>query len=269
VIRTDPDEEVIESVRLCRSLAQSADGPAVSMRDVVLTYKGRGTPAVDHLTLSVTPGTIFGLLGPNGAGKSSAISLVLGLAAPSSGTVEVFGRDPRSARGDIGVVMQQAAMHADLSVAANLDYHLALYGLRRRDRQSRVAEALRLANLEDRAGSKVSDLSGGMARRLAIARALSHNLRLVVLDEPTLGVDPLECAALWQHIRQLRDDGRAVILCTNVMAEAEALCDEIVIIRSGRIVAGPETPAGLRDRHSAASLDDVFQGIAADPGATS
>ena len=221
--------------------------PAVRLRDVTMTYKGRDRPSVDRLSLDIAAGGgIFGLLGPNGAGKSTAISLVTGLAVPSAGTVEVFGRPPLRAKPDVGVVDQETALHKMLSVEYNLRYAARLRGYWGRECRDRVTAGLRLARLEDFAGVRAGTLSGGMARRLAIACALIHDPRLIILDEPTAGVDPGERAMLWDHVRVLAGEGRTILLTTHLLDEAQALCGQVVILRAGRIAAGPETPDVLR-----------------------
>ena len=228
--------------------------PAVRLRDVTMTYKGRGKPSVDRLSLEVPNGGIFGLLGPNGAGKSTAISLVTGLAVPSAGTVEVFGRAPRRAKPDVGVVSQDTALHTMLTVEYNLRYAARLRGYWGRECRGRVTAGLRLARLEDFAGARAGTLSGGMGRRLAIACALIHDPRLIILDEPTAGVDPGERAMLWDHIRVLAGQGRTILLTTHLLDEAQALCGQVVILRAGRIAAGPETPAALRRRYGGTTV---------------
>jgi ABC-2 type transport system ATP-binding protein len=220
--------------------------PAVSLRDVTMTYQGASAPSVDRLSLEIPTGTIFGLLGPNGAGKSTTIGMITDLAVPSAGEVMVFGLPPRLAKADFGVVDQDTALLKPLSVEYNLRYAARLYGYWGRECRRRVEAGLRLARLEDFARARAGTLSGGMARRLAIACALVHEPRLVILDEPTAGVDPGERAMLWDHIRALADQGRTILLTTHLLDEAEALCGQVVIMRSGRIAAGPETPGALR-----------------------
>jgi ABC-2 type transport system ATP-binding protein len=230
------------------------DVPAVSLRDVTMTYKGRAVPSVDRLSLDITAGGIFGLLGPNGAGKSTAISLMTGLAVPSAGAVEVFGRPPLRAKPDVGVVDQDTALHKMLSVEYNLRFAARLRGYWGGECRDRVAAGLRLARLENFAGIRAGTLSGGMARRLAIACALIHDPQLIILDEPTAGVDPGERAMLWDHIRVLAGQGRTILLTTHLLDEAQALCGQVVILRAGRIAAGPETPGVLRRRYGGTTV---------------
>lgn len=222
--------------------------PAISLADLTMTFPGRDRPSVDRLDLTVEPGLIFGLLGPNGSGKTTTINLITGLMIPSRGTVEVFGRRPQHARRLMGVVTQETALYDPLTARFNLGFHAWLYGYRGRERRERVDAALQLANLADHARQRAGTLSGGMARRLAIARALLHSPALVILDEPTLGVDPVERAMLWDHIRGLRDAGTTVLLTTNIMEEASALCDRVAIMREGRLAAPVDTPVNLQWR---------------------
>lgn len=256
---------------------------AIRLADLTVGFPGRDRPAVDRLSLTVEPGARFGLLGPNGSGKTTTINMITGLLKPTSGTVEIFGRPPQQALDEMGLVAQDAALYARLSAPANLGFHASLYGYRGRERQARIEGALELANLRHEAvlkrvwwwprphltGRRVGTFSGGMARRLAIARALVHSPRLVILDEPTLGVDPNEKRVLWEHIRQLRASGVTILVTTNDMAEAAALCDQIAILYDGVLAAPVDTPENLQRRYggavitvtTAAAADDVIQGV--------
>jgi len=254
--------------------------PAVSLAQVTARYKGAERASVDRLSLAVHRGEIFGLLGPNGSGKTTTINMIIGLMAPSRGTVQVFGRDPASeaARRLMGVVTQETALYERLSARDNLALYAALYGYRGQQKRQRVAAALQLADLAQVADKRAGTFSGGMARRLQIGRALLHSPQLVVLDEPTLGVDPVQRADLWNHIRALRDAGKTVLLTTNVMDEASALCDRIAIIHGGRLAAPVDTPAALQRGRGAvitvaaeADHDDLAKACAvldADPDVT-
>lgn len=222
--------------------------PAVSIRHVSARYKGADRLSVDGLNLTIPPGIVFGLLGENGSGKTTTINMIISLMKPSRGIVRVFGHEPGSdqAKECMGVVTQETALYDQLSARDNLALYAALYrSIPRREKPRRVEEALRLARLTEVAGNKVGTFSGGMARRLQIARALLHHPPLIILDEPTLGVDPVQRADLWEHIRRLRAQGITILLTTNVMEEAAALCDRVAIIQHGRLaVAG--TPQNLR-----------------------
>lgn len=227
---------------------------AVSLHEVTMAFRGAARPSVSRLSLAFAPGQVFGLLGPNGSGKTTTINLITGLMIPASGTVRVFGLAPRHARRLMGVVTQETALLGPLPVEYNLRYHGKLHGFRGRDLDYRVGEALELANLAGVARSRAATLSGGMQRRLAIARALLPGPDLVILDEPTLGVDPGERLSLWQHIRGLADSGTTVLLTTNIMEEAQALCDRVAIMRAGQLAAGPDAPAALQRRYGGTSV---------------
>jgi ABC-2 type transport system ATP-binding protein len=207
-----------------------------------------------ELSLTIPTGQIFGLLGPNGSGKTTTIKVIVGLLTPGSGHAEVFGRDPSSlaTKRDIGVLTQKTAVYPKLSGRYNLFSHAGLYGYTGDERRARVDDALKLANLEEVAGQPVRTYSGGMQRRLAIARTMLHSPRLIVLDEPTLGVDVSERAELWQYFRRLPAAGTTVLLTTNVLEEAEALCDRVAILREGRLVTDePASPEYLREHYGA------------------
>lgn len=232
----------------------SPEMQAIVLSGITVRFRGRTKPSVDGLSLTIPTGQIFGLLGLNGSGKTTTINVIVGLLTPGAGDVVVVGGDPRSLathRG-IGVLIQETALYPKLSGRGNLDFYASLYGYTRRQRRARVDAALKLANLEQFARQPVGSYSGGMARRLAIARAMLHSPRLLILDEPTLGVDPNERSVLWEHIRQLRDTGITVVVTTNVLEEAEALCDAVAILREGRLVTRePASPEHLRRQYGA------------------
>jgi ABC-2 type transport system ATP-binding protein len=227
---------------------------AVVLSDVTVRYPRSTESAVDGLSLAIPPGQIFGLLGPNGSGKTTTINMIVGQLTPGSGHVEVFGQDPKllATHWDFGLLEQGTAFYTKLSGRYNLDFHARLYGYTGEDRETIVNEALRLANLEQVADQPAGSYSGGMARRLAIARALLHSPRLVILDEPTTGIDPTERAELWQHIQRLPEAGKTVLLTTHDLDEAEALCDLVAIMRKGRLTTSkPASPDYLREHYGA------------------
>jgi ABC-2 type transport system ATP-binding protein len=193
--------------------------------------------ALDGFSLAVAPGTVVGLLGPNGAGKTTVINLAAGLSRPTSGAIRWHGEAvtspfPREVRGRIGVMTQETSLHDELTVRHNLRFAADLFGVR--DRDSRVAEVLELTGLAGRVKDRAGALSGGLRRRLALGRALIHDPELLILDEPTVGVDVEARHALWGHVRSLRRSGKTVLVSTNQLDEAEALCDRIVVLRAGR-----------------------------------
>ena len=196
--------------------------------------------AVDGVTFTIAPGEIYGMLGPNGAGKTTTIKLICGLLAPDEGTVAVEGRDARttrSVRSHIGYVPQDVALYPDLTARENLNFLGRLYGMRGATLRARVDEALELTDLADREGDRVESFSGGMRRRLNLSAGLLNHPELLVLDEPTVGVDPQSRHAILERVRLLASGGMAVLYTTHYMEEAERLCDRVGIIDRGRIVA--------------------------------
>lgn len=226
-------------------------------------------PAVSGVSLDVGAGEILGLLGPNGAGKSTTVAMICGLARPDRGSVTIdgaaMGEDANPAKLRVGLVPQDISLFEDLPARANLELFGALYGQKGRVLEERCAAALELVGLADRAKAKPSTFSGGMKRRLNIACALVHDPDLLVLDEPTAGVDPQSRNAIFDNLEALRARGKALLYTTHYMEEAERLCDRVMIMDHGRIVASG-TLAELRKLAPAPapkpvlgpSLEDVF-----------
>lgn len=211
---------------------------------------------VRGLSLSVGRGEILALLGPNGAGKSTTVSMICGLAKPDAGSVTVGGlavgpgtdrASDRRARASIGLVPQELALYDDYPAIANLELFGSLYGLRGATLRQRAAAALELVGLSDRAKDKPSQFSGGMKRRLNIACALVHDPEFLILDEPTVGIDPQSRNAIFEQLEALRSRGKAIIYATHYMEEAERLADRVVIVDHGALVA-EGTVKALRDR---------------------
>jgi lipooligosaccharide transport system ATP-binding protein len=215
--------------------------------------------AVDGLDLDVPAGICLGLLGPNGAGKSTTMRLLTGQAIADAGRLNVLGHelpgDAKAARAEMGVVPQLDNLDVDVTVEDNLAVYARLY--RVHDVGAAVDRALDLARLRGRRRDAVDELSGGMRRRLLLARALMHEPRLVILDEPTAGVDFELRMELWRYIRRLHGEGTTILLTTHYLEEAEELCEDIALIRDGRLVAR-DTPEGLLASHEAHSLADVY-----------
>ena len=217
---------------------QHAHGvPALRLDDVSCRMGDRSV--LSSVTLDVGWGEIAGILGPNGAGKSTLLGLVTGLRRPSSGSVSVLGerlpvRGGRLLR-RIGVVLQETALYDELTTRENLLFSASLYDVP--EPKARIAEILELLGLSDRAGDVVRTLSGGLRRRVALGRALLHAPELLVIDEPTLGVDVDARHAIWSHLRLLRSLGITVLVATNYLDEAQALCDTVAVLRDGRLVA--------------------------------
>jgi ABC-2 type transport system ATP-binding protein len=233
-------------------------GEALSIRGLTKRYDS-GLLALDGLDLDVPVGEFFGLLGPNGAGKTTLISAVCNLIRVSSGEIRIFGhphQDP-DARRMIGIAEQDVNLDRFLDVEETLVYHGGYYGMSRIDARRRAREMMDVFDLRAKAGVRAPMLSGGMRRRLLLARALMHEPRLVILDEPTAGVDFELRIELWRYIRRLHEQGTTILLTTHYLEEAQELCQDIALIRSGRLVAR-DSPAGLLQAFEADSLADVY-----------
>jgi len=214
--------------------------------------------AVDHLSLEVRQGEIFGLLGPNGSGKTTTINMISGLSMPTSGEVRVLGynvrHNSRQVRQVLGSVPQETALYEELSAWTNMDFHADLFGIPRREKKERITRLLELVQLLDRKDSRVGTFSGGMKRRLALARAMLHNPQLLYLDEPTLGVDVQARRAIWDYIIALRDQGKTVLITTNYLEEAQALCERLAIIDHGKLIA-VDTPEHLKQTYGGSVIE--------------
>src|SRR3954470_6298524 len=218
-----------------------------------------GLLALDAVDLTVGDGEFFGLLGPNGAGKTTLISTVCNLVRPTAGEARVFGHphDSLAARRMVGLAEQDVNLDRFLDVEETLLYHGGYYGMSRTDARRRAAEMMDVFDLRAKARTRAPKLSGGMRRRLLVARALMHEPRLVILDEPTAGVDFELRLELWRYIRRLHAEGTTILLTTHYLEEAEELCEEIAIIRGGHLVAR-DTAKGLREHFAADSIADVY-----------
>lgn len=223
-------------------IAAARDGAgtaAISLRGVVKRFGG--FTAVDGLDLEVPSGVCLGLLGPNGAGKSTTMKMLTAQAIATEGSIEVLGfsvpRESKRARAAMGVVPQQDNLDEELTARENLEVFAHLYRVPRKDRRKAVDDALAIAHLTERQRTKVDDLSGGMRRRLLIARGLVHRPALVLLDEPTVGLDPQVRAELWGLIDGLRAAGTTVLMSTHYIEEAERLADECALMSHGRVIA--------------------------------
>ena len=215
---------------------------AIAIRNLCKTYEG-GKRALDGVSFDVPQGTIFGLLGPNGAGKSTLINILAGLVNKTSGTASIWGFDidahPRNAKASIGIVNQEILFDPFFTPIETLEIQAGLYGVAKAERRS--MELLQAVHLEDKANAYARTLSGGMKRRLMVAKAMVHAPPVLVLDEPTAGVDIELRQQLWAYVRELNAGGVTVVLTTHYLEEAEELCDQIAIINHGRVVANEPT----------------------------
>ncbi|MDQ3240540.1 MAG: ABC transporter ATP-binding protein [Actinomycetota bacterium] len=236
----------------------SALVPALELRSLTKRYDD-GTLALEDFDLSVPAGCFFGLLGPNGAGKTTLISAISNLIRVTAGEVLVFGEpaDKLAARRSVGLAEQDVNLDRFLTVEETLVYHGGYFGMGRTDARERAAEMIDVFDLRAKAKVRTPKLSGGMRRRLLLARALMHRPRLVILDEPTAGVDVELRHELWLYIRRLHAEGTTILLTTHYLEEAEELCEEIALIGGGQVIAR-DTAAGLRERYAAASLTEVY-----------
>ena len=233
---------------------------ALQIEDLYKRYP-TGTEALRGVSLDIEDGEFFGLLGPNGAGKSTLIHCATGLAQPTSGSIHVFGHDAidhyEQARVAVGLAPQDLNLDWFLTAAETLDYHGGYFGMPKRERKERTAELLDAFSLTEKRDDRTRTLSGGMKRRLILARALMHRPRLLILDEPTAGVDVELRLELWQYVQRINAEGTTILLTTHYLEEAEELCDRIAFIGDGRIVA-QGTSAELANEYGVASLEDAY-----------
>jgi ABC-2 type transport system ATP-binding protein len=227
-----------------------------------LTKRFGDVEAVRDISFSVQEGERFAFLGPNGAGKSTTIKMITTLLTPTSGSILINGFDPvhesSKARRSFGIVFQDPSLDDDLTARENLDFHGRLYGVSSADRRTRIDEMLEFVELSDRANSYVREFSGGMKRRLEIARGLLHHPKIIFLDEPTLGLDPQTRNHMWQYLERLnKEEGITVFFSTHYMDEADRVAQRIAIIDHGRIIA---TGSGeeLKAQTGTTSLEDAF-----------
>jgi len=232
--------------------------PALELRGLTKRYDD-GLLALDGFDLTVPDGEFFGLLGPNGAGKTTLISAVCNLIRVTAGDIRIFGEEHGTieARRLIGLAEQDVNLDRFLDVEETLLYHGGYYGMSRAHARERAREMMDIFDLRGKAGTRAPKLSGGMRRRLLLARALMHEPPLVILDEPTAGVDFELRMELWAYIRRLHGEGTTILLTTHYLEEAEELCEEIALIRGGRLLAR-DSAEGLRDTFEAVSLADVY-----------
>lgn len=233
--------------------------PVVTARDLVKRYNG--FTAVNGISFDVKKGECFGFLGPNGAGKTTTMRMIYGFSAPTEGSLEVFGlpvaRNTRAIKGRIGIAPQEISLDPDLLVLQNLLIYASYFDIPSQEAKKRADELLSFFHLLDKKNEKLDHLSGGMKRRLLVARALINRPEVLVLDEPTTGLDPQSRHMMWERVRDLKSQGVTTILTTHYMEEAEQLCDRIVLIDHGKIVE-EGSPKNLMAKHGVDSLEGVF-----------
>lgn len=231
----------------------------IEVKDLVKKYGS--LTAVDSISFSVGQGEIFGFLGPNGAGKTTTINILCTLLRPTSGSARVsccdVAKEPNKVRKDIGIIFQDPSLDDRLTAEDNLRFHGYLYHMSHQDIEERIPDVMNLVELYERRKDFVKKFSGGMKRRLEIARGLIHHPKVLFLDEPTLGLDPQTRAHIWDYVFKMRQDsGLTIFMTTHYMQEAEA-CDRVAIIDHGRIV-DIDTPTNLKKKHGEDTLEKVF-----------
>ena len=235
-----------------------ATSPVIHASELTKIYED--TVAVDAISFDVAPGESFGLLGPNGAGKSTTMRMVGAVSATTSGELSILGLDPNlegpAIRAQLGVVPQQDNLDHEVTVRDNLVVYGRYFGLPASGLKKKADELLDFAELKDKAGQKIDQLSGGMKRRLTIARALINDPKILLLDEPTTGLDPQARHVLWDRLFRLKERGTTLVLTTHYMDEAEQLCDRLVVIDEGKIMA-EGSPAELIRAHSSKEVVEL------------
>jgi ABC-2 type transport system ATP-binding protein len=214
-------------------------GPAIKVQNLDKSFED--VHAVDNISFEIQTGEIFSLLGPNGAGKTTSIGMISGLLTPDNGEASIMGysvqSNPKKAKAELGVVPQEIALYEDISARANLNFWGKMYGLRGNQRAQRVEDILTLIGLEDRDTRPVSKFSGGMKRRLNVGIALLHEPKVIIMDEPTVGIDPQSRRKILDSVKHLRDQGITILYTTHYMEEAQELSDRIAVMDYGKIIA--------------------------------
>ncbi len=227
---------------------------AIEARDLTMRFAGNRAPALDGLSLDVPQGVIYGILGPNGAGKTTLLSILCGLLDPTSGSVRVGGRDmladPAATKRGLGVVPNEPALYPTLSARENLEFFGRMQGLSGARLEQRVQACLDLADIGDQAGTRVEVFSSGFKRRLNLVIGLIHEPQIIILDEPTVAIDPLSRSLIHQRLRELHAAGVTIVFSTHYMEEAEHLCHSVAILNHGRIVTQGEVDTLLAAQRS-------------------
>ncbi len=247
-------------------MTDSRGGVAVRARDLTRTFEsGVGVHGID---LDVEHGTIFGFIGPSGSGKTTTIRLLTGVIAPDAGEISVLGKSPaefdQTDRGRLGYMPQLSVLYPHLTIWENMIFASSLFGMPWRGRRERIVEQLKSVELDDASSRRLSDASGGMQRRVALAATLVHDPDVMFLDEPTAGIDPILRKKVWDQLAELRDQGRTLFMTTQYVGEA-AFCDRVGVLAEGRLVA-VDTPEGLRRQAFGGELLDVVFSAPLTPG---
>ncbi|MDY0404594.1 ABC transporter ATP-binding protein [Virgibacillus sp. 179-BFC.A HS] len=223
-----------------------------------VTKRFKNEEVLKDISLAIPPGELFGLLGPSGSGKTTLIKMMLGLLQPTSGTANIENTTMPSLKQmrTIGYMAQSDALYNDLTARENLLFFASIYGIRKSRRKRRVEEIAKMVDLTDHLDKLLATFSGGMLRRMSLAAALMHYPKLLVLDEPTVGIDPVLRASIWRDLKDLQNQGTTIILTTHVMDEAEK-CDRLAMLRDGRIIA-QGSPDELQSESHANSLEEAF-----------
>ncbi|MDD5165394.1 MAG: ATP-binding cassette domain-containing protein [Candidatus Pacebacteria bacterium] len=234
---------------------------AISVQNLTKTFKG-GFEAVKDVSFEVPKGSTFAFLGPNGAGKTTTIRMLTTLLAPTSGTITINGfdpsKDPHAVRKSCGIVFQDASLDDDLSAYENMAFHAGIFGVPKSEAKTSIEELLRFVELWDRKDDFVKNFSGGMKRRLEIARGLLHTPAVLFLDEPTVGLDPQTRNHIWSYIKKLNaEKGLTVFFTTHYMDEVERVADHVVVIDHGGMVAS-DTVQGIISKNGGTTLEDAF-----------
>lgn len=243
------------------STSNPSQMPALHVDNLQKTY-ATGTKALNGINLDIPQGSFFGLLGPNGAGKSTLIHCIMGLAVPTGGSASVMGHDVvtdyQAARQLIGLAPQEVNLDWFLTVEESLDYHGGYYGMRKQERKERIDELLDAFSLTDKRNVNSRLLSGGMKRRVVLARALIHRPKMLILDEPTAGVDVELRLELWKYMSKVnKEDKTTILLTTHYIEEAEQLCDQLALINGGEIIK-TGTSDELKKHYNKTTLEDVY-----------
>lgn len=247
---------VKESMMMIDMKPSSMNQPVIALREVSKTYEKH--TVIHPTSFSVQKGDMFGMLGPSGSGKTTTIKLMIGMEQPDTGEVITLGTKLPNLQvfQRIGYMAQSDALYHELSAYENVDFFASLYGLKDAYKKERIQAVLELVNLLPHAKKPIHQFSGGMKRRLSLAIALLHEPEVLVLDEPTVGIDPVLRQSIWKTLNELKMNGTTIVVTTHVMNEAEQ-CERIVLLRDGRLIA-VGSPDELKDQHQAKSLEEVF-----------